>query len=71
MFTYMEHNLDQEYIDQCFEIYNQNTKLVVMKILHNHEDQSTRKAKPKLNQLNLGFMSLDIINENEMVKKLG
>ncbi len=42
-----------------------------MKILRNHEDQSTSKAKPKLNQLNLGFMLLDIINDNEMVKKLG
>ncbi len=42
-----------------------------MKIFHNHQDQSTRKAKQKKNQLNLGFMLLDIINENEMVKKLG
>jgi hypothetical protein len=61
----MEHNQDQEYIDHCFEIYNQKKNLVIMKII-----QSTRKAKPKINQLNLGFMLLDIINENEMVKKL-
>ncbi len=42
-----------------------------MKIFHDRQDHSTRKAKPKINQLNLGFMLLDIINENEMVKKLG
>ncbi len=42
-----------------------------MNILHNYQDHSIRKEKPKINQLNFGFMLLDIINENEMVKKLG